>query len=107
MHDFITVVRNQRETATSGSEVENVEAGSVNKPSVSMIDCVDKNIFESGGDGKTKDHDVVISDKHSLVWSEEEISNDFVNQVLFETIVSVIDELKKNAASGVVSPTKT
>lgn len=56
MHDFITVVRNQRETATSGSEVENVEAGSVNKPSVSMIDCVDKNIFESGGDGKTKDH---------------------------------------------------
>lgn len=57
--------------------------------------------------GRQKIIDVVISDKHSLVWSEEEISKDFVNQVLFETIVSVIDELKKNAASGVVSPTKT
>ncbi|CAK9329348.1 unnamed protein product [Citrullus colocynthis] len=39
--------------------------------------------------------------------SEEEISNDFDNQVLYETITSMIDKLEKNVVCGVVGPTES
>lgn len=74
----------------------------VNKLSVSVIDYMDKNVSKSGGVEKKKDHDAVISNKCFLDWSEEEISNDFDNQVLSETIASMIDELEKNVVCGVV-----
>lgn len=74
----------------------------VNKLSVSVIDYMDKNVSKSGGVEKKKDHDAVISNKCFLDWSEEEISNDFDNQVLYETIASMIDELEKNVVCGVV-----
>lgn len=79
--------------------VEAVETGSVSKPSVSVIDCGEKNISKE----KTKDCDVVISNKRSPVRLEEEMSTDFVNQVLSETVAFVIDEIERNVASGVVS----
>lgn len=73
----------------------------VNKLSVSVIDCMDKNVSKSGDVEKKKDHDAVISDKCFSDRSEEEISNDFDNQVLSETIASMIDELEKNVVCGV------
>lgn len=83
--------------------VEAVETGSVSKPSVSVIDCGEKNISKTRVVEKTKDCDVVISNKRSPVRLEEEMSTDFVNQVLSETVAFVIDEIERNVASGVVS----
>lgn len=107
MHESGVVTRNQKETFTSGCDIENVETCSVNNPSVSGIECVDKIAIESCGVKLSKTHVGVVSGKYSPVRSEEEISNYFVNQVLSETIASVIDGIEKNVVCGLGSPSES
>lgn len=75
--------------------------------------CGEKNIPEICVDDKTKasGSDVIVSDKWSIVRLDEDMSTDFVNQVLSETVASVINEVKavgvRNVANGVVSQSKS
>lgn len=120
MHDFIVVARNQGENVESGSiiaeDVGVVEKGFVNKPSVSVIICVELNIPKIVFDEKksVSVSEVFVSDKRTTVGSKEEMSNDFVNRGMSETIASVVNLPKffdvdeativGNVASGTVCP---
>lgn len=98
MHKSGATLSSQKETVTFGCEVENVEnveTDSLNNPSVSGIKCVDKTATESCGVKASKNYVGVDSNKHSSVRSEEEISDDFVNQMLFESVAFVIDVIEK------------
>ncbi|CAK9309294.1 unnamed protein product [Citrullus colocynthis] len=73
----------------------------------------EKNVPEICVDEKTKasGSDVIVSNKRSFVRLEEDMSTNFVNQVLSKTIASVINEVEavrvRNVANGVVSQSKS
>lgn len=109
MHKSGATLSNQKKTVTFRCEVENaenVETGSINNLSVSGIKCVDKTATESCGFKASKTYVGVDSNKHSSVRSEEEISNDFVNQMLFESIAFVIDDIEKDVECCLGSPSE-
>ncbi|CAK9311851.1 unnamed protein product [Citrullus colocynthis] len=109
MHESKVAISNQKKSVSARCVVENVEnleKDVVNNLNVSGIDCVNKPSSETCGVEASKTHVGVKSYKHSSVRSEEEISDEFVNQVLFEFVAFVINDIDKNLEVGLGSSSR-